>query len=141
MTDLAAWLLEQIAEDERAALAASPGPWRPNVEHDEVLAVDDETVCDGFALSNRQLRATVEHIAAWDPVRVLAGCDAKRRLVELHASEDVDGRLRDGEEITVPVCVVCRDSNGMREESPCPTLRLLAVPLADRPGYREEWRP
>jgi hypothetical protein len=24
---------------------------------------------------------------------------------------------------------------------PCLTLRLLALPYADRPGYREEWRP
>lgn len=24
---------------------------------------------------------------------------------------------------------------------PCPTLRLLASAYADRPGYREEWRP
>lgn len=23
----------------------------------------------------------------------------------------------------------------------CPTARLLAVPYAERPGYREEWRP
>jgi hypothetical protein len=25
--------------------------------------------------------------------------------------------------------------------APCPTLRLLALPYADRPGYRDEWRP
>jgi hypothetical protein len=24
---------------------------------------------------------------------------------------------------------------------PCPTVRLLAQPYADRPGYRDEWRP
>lgn len=25
--------------------------------------------------------------------------------------------------------------------APCSTLRLLALPYSDRPGYREEWRP
>ncbi|WP_373305012.1 DUF6221 family protein [Streptomyces bluensis] len=24
---------------------------------------------------------------------------------------------------------------------PCPTLRLLALPYADRDGYQESWRP
>ncbi len=80
-------------------------------------------------------------LATWLLERVLAECDARRRIVELHQSEDVDGRLPDGEEITLPCCVVCRDSNGMREEEPCQTLRLLALPYADSPGYREEWRP
>jgi hypothetical protein len=39
------------------------------------------------------------------------------------------------------------DANGDREwrrhgkDFPCPTLRLLALPYGDRPGYRDEWRP
>lgn len=31
--------------------------------------------------------------------------------------------------------------DGVRYGLDCPTARLLAVPYADRPGYREEWRP
>lgn len=27
------------------------------------------------------------------------------------------------------------------EQPPCPTLRSLALPYADREGYRQEWRP
>jgi hypothetical protein len=130
--DLAAWLLEQIAEDEapaRAFLNACP---------------DGDPVAEATVYSDRYDDLTemaTAHLDRWGAKRVLAECDAKRQLVELHKSEDVDGRLTDGEEITVLCCVVCRDENGMREEEPCPTLRLLALPHADRPGYREEWRP
>lgn len=113
--DLAGWLLEQIAEDERLASAASPGPWKANAEHDEVWAVDDEPVADGFALSNNQLRATVDHMVNFDPARVLVECDAKRRVVAMHTPGERD---RD--------CPEC-------------TLKLLALPYADRPGYRAEW--
>jgi len=82
MTSLADWLRACLDDDEACAAAASPGPWRPNAERDEVLAVDDITVCDGFALSGRQLRATVEHIARHDPARVLVEVAAKRRIVD-----------------------------------------------------------
>jgi len=53
------------------------------------------------------------------PTRVLAECETKRRIVELCAywQRPVDGL--DGEDI----------------------LRLLALPYADHPDYREEWRP
>ena len=125
-TDLATWLLACVQADRERALAASPGPWHPNAEHDEVVAVDGEPVCDGFALSNNQLRATVDHIVDWDPARVLAECDTKRRIIELHAP--VHRRTDIG-------CLTCSD---LRD--PCETLRLLALPYVARPGYREEWR-
>lgn len=123
--DLAAWLLEQIAEDDRVA---------------GDLAADGYPIHDGRVLSVKGA-SRVPWPDRWHPVRVLAECGAKRRIVDMHESEDVDGRLMDGEEIIVPCCVVCRDENGLREEAPCPTLRLLALPYADRPGYRPEWRP
>jgi len=116
--DLVTWLRAQLGDDERMALAASPGPWKPNAEHDEVLAVDDITVADGFALSGNQLRATVGHIARWDPARVLAEVEAKRRIVDEWASEYYEHRAALGRAV-----------------------RLLALPYAEHPGYREEWRP
>lgn len=51
------------------------------------------------------------HLIHWMPPRVLAEVEAKRRILD--AYEDETGYL----------------------------LRLLALPYADRPGYREEWRP
>ena len=56
------------------------------------------------------------------PARVLAECDAKRRIVEL-ADRDDNWRY------------------GMHSEAIGEVLRLLALPYADHPDYREEWRP
>jgi hypothetical protein len=133
VADLDAWLLEQIAEDERLALAASPGPWKPNAERDEVLAVDDITVCDGFALGNRQLRATVDHIAEFDPFRVLAECNAKRQIIERYQFVTGHGPAVDhtrAMDMTVGAVAALRD-----------ILQMLALPYAERPGYLEVWRP
>jgi hypothetical protein len=81
VTGLVEFLRARLNEREQMARAASPGPWRPNAEHDEVVAVDDVTVAEGFALSGRQLRATVDHIAANDPTYVLADVAAKRAIL------------------------------------------------------------
>jgi hypothetical protein len=81
--DVVRRLIAVLDEIERLAGLASPGPWRPNAEHDEVLAGDDETVCDGFALSNNQLRNTVDHIVLnADPESVLRLCRAHRDIIE-----------------------------------------------------------
>jgi len=46
---------------------------------------------------------------------------------------------------TDDVCTICHSyPDGVtpeRAQWPCRTLRLLALPHADRPGYREEWKP
>ena len=86
--DLIRFLRARYDEETALALAASPGPWHTNDEADEVLAADGITVADGFALSGRQLRATTQHIARYDPVRVLAEVAAKR--VVLDAWDDMD---------------------------------------------------
>lgn len=83
MTEIADFLRARIAERRALAEAASPGPWHANEDADEVVAVDGITVADGFALSGRQLRATVQHIAANDPADVIADCDLKLAIVNL----------------------------------------------------------
>ncbi len=91
MPDLVARLSAHLDKVEQQAVAASPGPWVPNTEHDEVLADDGEVVCEGFALSSRQLRATVDHVAAFDPLAVLGLVRATRDLVteyEIHRDSD-----------------------------------------------------
>jgi hypothetical protein len=87
--------------------------------------------------------AVARHIIRHDPAAVLAEVDAKRRMMAGH----VPGPLID-------------ESDGRREAEPdswdepwrrclahdwvawpCETMRLLALPHAGHPDYREEWRP
>lgn len=91
MSEIADFLRTRYAERRALAEAASPGPWHANAEHDEVVAVDGITVAEGFALSGRQLRATVNHIVANDPDDVIADCDAKLALVD-----EIEPQLDDG---------------------------------------------
>lgn len=79
--------------------------------------------------------------------RVLAECDAKRRIVEEHPKSDAVERTRwaysmdaDGFERYYDPCETC-GWDRVPEEWPCPTLRLLAVPYTDHPDYRDEWKP
>ena len=65
--------------------------------------------------------ADTRHIARWDPARVLAEVDAKRRILAWLA----DAELSDGTTWSF-------DGDGL--------LRLLAQPYAGRDGWREEWR-
>lgn len=119
MADLPAFLVARFDEAAATALDASPGPWQPNAEGDEVLAADGITVADGFALSGRQLRATVSHIVGHDPMRALADIEAKRAIVERYVWLREHG-----------------DTGGAAWVLP-----LLAAAYADHPDYREEWRP
>lgn len=104
MSDLAGWLLEQIADDERM----------PPVER-RVGTCDN---MQGVHLERQ---------------RWLAECDAKRRIIALHPQADQ------------PYAWMCGTCGEIGQEMdctyPCDTLRLLALPYADRLGYREEWKP
>lgn len=74
--------------------------------------------------------AAFAHIVRHDPARVLARCEADRRIAGEHHEY-------------LGVCSHCVDPSGehQREAWPCVTLRYLALPYADHPDYREEWRP
>lgn len=75
------------------------------------------------------------HIALWDPQRVIDDINAKRAILALHARTAHHG------------CAVCdRDDEscgclGGGIEYPCRTVKFLALPYADRPGYLNAWRP
>jgi hypothetical protein len=69
-------------------------------------------------------------ILAVDPRRVLAECEAKRRIVDMHGPDhDCQMPSRYNQ-------VLRHAGNGFR---PCPTLRALAIPYAGHPDCREEW--
>jgi hypothetical protein len=63
-----------------------------------------------------------------DPARVLAECEAKRRIVELHAGyrDELSGFW---------YCDACD-----RSHWPCETLMILAQPYSDHPDYLKEWK-
>ena len=117
MTTLAEFLLERIAEDETIARAAASG--------DGYTEWDNP--CSGVVqAAGGNLDGLVNapggiaiHMARHDPARVLAECDAKRRIVE-----ELQRGVEPGDEWTDPT-----------------VLKLLALPYADHPDFREEWRP
>ena len=71
-----------------------------------------------------------------DPVaakrRFLAEIDAKRRIIEAHS--------RTPHYCPLPVVAGQYGQLWTEGEGACYTLRLLALPHADREGYRDEWR-
>lgn len=108
------WLLEQIAEDEsRVRLMGRP-------LGEELMA--------GLSLG-----------------RVLAEGDAKRRIIELHRPANPDATPVDGypgwPDHAWYFCRTCGSGEPYEYPTdwPCATLKLMALPFADRPGYREEW--
>jgi hypothetical protein len=159
VTDLVAFLLARLDEDERWARQATPGPWAWSENHDgagEVNAAERRPDLQGDGWERSQARsianesatgdvrlADAVHIARHDPARLLADIAAKRQIVDEHANgwegwEDPPTQ----DDIEQAYCVRCQDRrshDAMRW--PCPTLKLLALPFADHPDYDEKWRP
>lgn len=165
--DLPDWLRAQLDEDERIARAASgatvvgePGAWQPSPFGDEWEASrsddgDEELLvalrpdlprppdvmsgCWGAVFSHRPDDAepdadspmpSFEHAAEHDPARVLREIDAKRRLIE-SVTRRYEATKASSTATTLSASwAVLAD-----------TLRLLALPYSDRPGYRDDWRP
>lgn len=150
---LTEFLLARYAEDEADARAAledhpapwSAGPWREEWMDDDDWAVaqrdwashdaGDVTNADGrmVAYDEGALgRAAALHVARHHPGRVLADCDAKRRILE--RCGDLAAYLLDSPD---------GDMAGWSEAVyvAADLLRALALPYADHPDYNPEWRP
>ncbi|MFD8970518.1 DUF6221 family protein [Streptomyces sp. NPDC059568] len=151
------WLRARFDEDEQAARAAmwddASATWTarpPQADYERYTVVD---YCDDGVVAvtpeNADADGVGRHVARHDPARVLAEVEGKRRIVDIYANaleERVALRARMRE-------VIRSDSDEFgrlhRQESElietaermAPVVRLLALPYADRPGYREEWRP
>ncbi|MGW3427892.1 DUF6221 family protein [Streptomyces melanosporofaciens] len=156
MDDLVQWLGAQLDEDERIARAATAGPWSrmgrrvldPTPPSDR-LGIG---VAVGHAAADADFNETAEHIAAHDPARVLREIDVDRELLgeyerlqrahQAHQKEvDRMAQAEDDDPIR---------RNALRREADYlpAMLHVLgrwakgkAAVYADRPGYREEWRP
>ncbi|WP_422744313.1 DUF6221 family protein [Micromonospora sp. WMMD754] len=90
---------------------------------------DDERAARAWLPLGNPAAADREHIARHDPARVLAEVDAKRRVIDV-----LRGFEPNDEWSTQP-------DMGLRQNNAAGALRALALPYADRPGYRDEWRP
>jgi hypothetical protein len=116
MSDLADFLLAQIADVEVTA---------QDMQHQERLGRPLLQLLGG----GTGIRSLV------DPARVLAECEAKRRIVSEHGNDHGDCRVCAEDES------FSEDSEGHREfyrtakSFPCPTLRMVALPYSDHPDY------
>ncbi|MFF9138475.1 DUF6221 family protein [Streptomyces albogriseolus] len=128
----------QLDEDERTAREAGGAAWEElpvsGWVHTSPLP-DTEWQPPGYDhhVASAPLSSDRAHIVRHDPARVLREIDAKQRIIQVHNARDSWG-----------MCVACpRDEKGAMqvEIEDCPILRALALPYADRPGYKESWRP
>lgn len=153
--DLAAWLLEQIDEDERRATDVGaegfagavlpgqggrvPGP-RWEAQDGIVADIRDQLPLwkvDGVPWAKYATSSFVaKHMATWDPKRALAECDAKRQIVAMYrnavaarSTGSASDRNRIADEIAVDVLYSVMQ------------IHAETYAAAGRPGYREEWRP
>ena len=134
------FLLARITEDEKVARAAAREGggerWQISVVHSAMVQLDDGTEWGGETVVYDEGRPGEEqaaHIARHDPARVLAGCEAKRRVVELAASwSDHADRHPAGPDAVSAVL----KAQAITAET---VLRTLAREWADHPDYREEW--
>lgn len=115
MSDLVEFLRARLTELESKALRARDG--------DQAQFVESDTDIEPLLFNDK---------GEFDlPDRVLREVSAKRRIVELHGSDPHECVTWD--EVLGGTCT--------GYELDCPTLRLLALPYAEHPDYREEWRP
>lgn len=154
MSDLEQFLLERIAEDESSARELADfdgiGEWAfERHERDLVWMVSSPAgvqIITGY-VGNGDSRPAAEHIARWDPARVLVECEAKRAIVAEHATTRVDPN----DKLMLPgYCRMCVGETGwpirthqvgVGVDAPCLTVRLLALSYAGHPEYDEAWRP
>jgi len=83
-----------------------------------------------------------QHIARWDPVRVLAEVAAKRAVLDLHQLIQRDHMVFDpnDESAVRPIEIIPTDDCNACDGWPCPTLLALAQPFADHPDFDPAWR-
>lgn len=138
MEDLIAWLRACLDDDEKAAKAATPGPWRHSPDkhwHRPGTPEFEESVFAGPAgdaatsvagtgpSDDPQSMADAAHIARHDPAAVLADVEAKRAVLDATVGE-ID---RYG---TMPP-----EAHIMADE----VVKALASAYRHRPGWRTEW--
>ena len=134
MSDLTEFLLARIAEDEAAAR--------------DVIA----SLFNGYRVNELIHPDIARHIYRWTPGRVLAECEAKRRIIAFHESWPVLIQTEPSLELTPETWVAKMTSDIAwltnaeyvkrfgTDPPTAPMLLAMAQAYADHPDYREEWR-
>ncbi len=137
--DLVAFLRARLDEDEQIAHAASDlgASWYVDGRTGEVAAVQPDpkpgdsavwVTCDSEGLSAAVEEEQAVHIARHDPARVLREVEAKRRIIAEYEAAAADADPED-------------DADRALLSSLRGVLKALALPYAEHPEYRAEWRP
>ncbi|MFE4867764.1 DUF6221 family protein [Streptomyces sp. NPDC056682] len=149
MDDLVQFMRDRLDVEEQIARECTSGPWRnaPTARHHATASGRTEEAVFGSPRDegativaatgesgNRRNLANAEHIARHHPARVLAEVEAKRRICTDY--EDAARTLAAAEPGTPPHDLMTGATNMLKR-----ALQLLALPHADHPDYREEWRP
>ncbi|MFE9432828.1 DUF6221 family protein [Streptomyces sp. NPDC006640] len=131
MDELTRWLGEQLDEDERIAKAVDEEEqsWDPGDKSLGSAVIGAEYGAPVVVGPYDHLDWTVrEFIAEHDPARVLCEVEAKREAlahyerIRLHTRQDDEAYV-------------------LAEGAVSKQIQIMATAYADRPGYREEWRP
>jgi hypothetical protein len=134
--DLVQWLGEQLDEDERIARAAAPGPWQVDstIHTESINAGNGTTVIAGGRWGDEasvfESDEDAAHVVRHDPARVLREIEAKRAIVARYERAMENRRAHPKDLASAGALLALHGVVG-----------LLALPYADREGYREEWRP
>lgn len=138
--DLVAFLRARLSEDEEVARTAA-GRY---LAAREWLLIDSgstpgligdgkgDVVRYGFGSGDIPIRDQTIHIVRHDPARVLREVEAKRRIL--------DGIVTLIDRMDSAIESEWGSGFGSTGESD-KLLTLLALPYADHPGYRQEWKP
>lgn len=117
------FLLARISEDEAVARGAVD-QWRHGSWRDYAMGIFPVGEEYHYVVEYVNHEGIGAHIARHDPARVLAGCEAKRRIVELHSGETASNDPQ------------CRH---IADEWPCPTLLALVSVYAGHPDHDPAW--
>ena len=131
-TDLASWLHAQIAADEQLArrVEEQVGAARAGEQFPDRSRIADYDDFPSYPWSLEQ--PELEFLARWHPRTVQADLEAMRRTVRF-CTQLIN--------ITTLEEAAVDSDDSARAEVAWETLRLLALPYANREGYREEWHP
>ncbi|MCU8589332.1 DUF6221 family protein [Streptomyces sp. A13(2022)] len=138
MDELVVWLRAQLDEEAEAAQRAFSGQADPENGWGAYRPEGQRhtTITPHVGIVHETVQA--DHVVTWNPARVLREIEAKRHILAQCAywNERADREAADPPKYPQPGLDL-----GLLLDAMNPVLRLLAQPYADRPGYREAWRP